>query len=130
MMLQYSNKILIGLTLLGVSFLGLAAAIMLVEGNYIVGLVHGAIGLVYVITYLYQKYVGYAVLSEEWINRNDILSKQILVSEIQSIKRFADEVTITSANNKIKFNTSVMAVHSKEQFENFITKLEQQTSRV
>lgn len=125
MKIRYSHKRLVGFALLGIAFVGLGVARLVMTDNDGVGLIYVLLGTGYLTYFALRKSTGYAILTEERIGRKSLFSKRMDISEIRSVKRFADEVTFFSDTNKIKLNTSIMDPQSKLQFEEFLAKLDE-----
>lgn len=98
--------------------IGILSIITTYKG-YLAGFI--GIGVLYIVQYCYKKNRAYVLLNENAIICNGIVKKEIATKDILSVKYFAGDYTIKSAEKEIRIDTNLIdkasLSHLKEYFE-------------
>lgn len=83
------------------------------------------IGVLYIGNYLYDLKFQYLIIDESMIKMNALYGfrKKIYIKDIQSIKKFAGDYKIITADKEININTQLIAKDSLIKLNTFLEKL-------
>ena len=84
------------------------------------------IGIIYVLQYFYTKNRAYVILLENSIRSNGIFKKEIEIKNVKSIKYFAGDYIIKSAEKEIVIDTNLVDKESQSNLKNYFENLKLQ----
>ena len=84
------------------------------------------IGIIFVLQYFYTKNRAYVILLENSIRSNGIFKKEIEIKNVKSIKYFAGDYIIKSAEKEIVIDTNLVDKESQSNLKNYFENLKLQ----
>jgi hypothetical protein len=81
------------------------------------------IGIVFISQYFYNKNRAYVILTENSIMSNGIIKKEIEIKNVKSIKYFAGDYIIKSAEKEIVIDTNLVDKESLSNLKNYFENL-------
>lgn len=123
MKFSYSNKRLYLNLTLGIFWLATSLVYLLDEK--IKWYVYATLLLasVYIFMFIYEYVQKYVEITKDKIIVNSIPRKEIIISEINEVRYFADDYTFTTANKTLKITKLLINKKQIPQFENFYNTL-------
>ena len=84
------------------------------------------IGIIFIVKYFYNKNRPYVILTENSIMSNGIFKKEIEIKNVKSIKYFAGDYIIKSAEKEIVIDTNLVDKESQSNLKNYFENLKLQ----
>ena len=106
MKILYNQTQLKRSVILGILFLIIGVLSTFAKNIYLTGL--GGIGIVYIINYFYFKNKAYVILTENSITKNTLSKQRIEIEKIKSVKYFAGDYIIKTADDEIIIDTNLV----------------------
>lgn len=109
MIIRYKKKFLRSKLLFGVGFTLLGIASILFADNsvfFIYGYI--SLGLLSLATYLFEKQKQYLKIENGVLTKNSLFPKNIYLSDIIQIKKFAGDLTLITSTKKLTINIELI----------------------
>ncbi len=124
--IEFKKKKLLANLILGLVW-SLLGMFNLIESKNLYWLDYGylVVGALYIGHYLYDLKFQYLIIKEDMIKVNALYGfrKKIYIKDIQSIKKFAGDYKIITADKEININTQLIAKDSLIKLNTFLEKL-------
>lgn len=112
------NKILfLGIGYIIIGLLSLSTSSKIFLSGFI------GIGIIFIAQYFYNKNRAYVILIENSIMSNGIFKKEIEIKNVKSIKYFAGDYIIKSAEKEIVIDTNLVDKESQSNLKNYFENL-------
>ncbi|MBV7441713.1 hypothetical protein KRX57_09795 [Weeksellaceae bacterium TAE3-ERU29] len=87
-----------------------------------------SISILYLFSYFYSKKNQYLTIENEVLTVNNLLKRQIDLSEVKKVKKHADSYILTTDNTKLIINMDIIASESQENLKAILDNLELEES--
>ncbi|WP_324719267.1 hypothetical protein [Salinimicrobium sp. HB62] len=82
------------------------------------------VGLLHLITGIYQLKVPYLKFNNGSLIRGGLISKSISLSEVERIRKFAGDYTLYASDKKLKINSELVCKTQRKELNEFLSSLD------